>query len=131
MTEEKGLMPHIGAMWAFLAIDSDGDEGVCAFKGPTTWMPMVAADEKRLSSLRQMAQKLANERGVTIRLVKFTAREDLDIIAPVPAMGWADPIEVPMIMMHKCRLEVTSFSEREKAVSREWLAEHGYNWLPL
>jgi hypothetical protein len=46
---------------------------------------------------------------------------------PMPPMGWADPVEVPMIMMHKCRLTLTTFSEAEKAISREWLSARGYS----
>jgi hypothetical protein len=52
---------------------------------------------------------------------------------PVPKGGWASP-EVPLIMMHKCRLEVNAMTAEEKAVSREWLRERGYagfHGLPL
>lgn len=43
-----------------------------------------------------------------------------------PPGAWADSIEVPLIMMHKCRLEITTFSDEEKAVSRNWLRARGY-----
>jgi hypothetical protein len=29
-------------------------------------------------------------------------------------------------MMHKCRLQINSFTEAEKEVSRQWLLSHGY-----
>jgi hypothetical protein len=51
---------------------------------------------------------------------------------PQPPGGWLD--EVPLIMMHKCRLEVPTFSEEERELSRKWLAERGYTrfgGLPL
>lgn len=45
---------------------------------------------------------------------------------PVPAGGWADPVIVPLIMMHKSRLQITSMTAEERAVSREWLLSRGY-----
>lgn len=35
--------------------------------------------------------------------------------------------DVPLAAIHKARLQVTSFTEDEKAVSRAWLKEHGYS----
>ncbi len=43
---------------------------------------------------------------------------------PLPAK-WASET-APMAMMHKVRLHINSFSEEEKAVSREWLLANGY-----
>jgi hypothetical protein len=53
---------------------------------------------------------------------------------PQPPGGWSDPIEVPLVMMHKCRLEVPAFSNEERAFSHKWLAARGYTrfgGLPL
>ncbi len=47
-----------------------------------------------------------------------------------PKGGWADPVLVPLIMMHKIRLQITSMTEEEKKVSREWLLSRGYQ-LPF
>lgn len=44
----------------------------------------------------------------------------------VPPGGWADPVEVPMIMMHQTRLSVETMTAEEKAFSKQWLKEHGY-----
>lgn len=70
-------MPHIDNLWAFLSIDEDGDEGVCAFHGSQGWMPMVATDLKRVESLKPLAQEMATE-GNNIKLVKFTERVDVE-----------------------------------------------------
>lgn len=81
---KPGLMPHIPALWAFLAVDADGDEGVAGFFVPETplmpasWMPMVAADETRLEALKTRAKGMAAG-GTRIRLVKFTAREEVEV----------------------------------------------------
>jgi hypothetical protein len=46
---------------------------------------------------------------------------------PMPPEGqWASP-EVPIIMMHKTRLKLTTMSEAEKELSRSWLISHGYS----
>jgi hypothetical protein len=44
---------------------------------------------------------------------------------PLPANGWASP-DVPLVMMHKCRMHVNSMTKEEREVSRVWLAERGY-----
>lgn len=85
-------MPKIEAMYAYVAHekgDSD-DEGITAFlPGPSAqWMPMVGADEKRMASLRPMAQELANALGQTITLVKFSVRTDLERIDPKRVEGF-------------------------------------------
>jgi hypothetical protein len=45
---------------------------------------------------------------------------------PRPPGGWASP-EVPLIMMHKARLQAEGMTEAEKAASREWLASRSYS----
>ena len=40
--------------------------------------------------------------------------------------AYADTI-VPEIMMHKCRLQIETFTDAEKILSREWLLSRGYS----
>ena len=80
--DRPGLMPRIEHLWAFLSIDKDGDEAVCAAKMGDTWMPLVAADEKRLDQLRPIAEQVARQIGRPIHLVKFTVRKEIEVIAP-------------------------------------------------
>ena len=68
----------IDAMWAFVSVDQDGNEGVCAFQSGMGPMPMVAADGARVDSLRPIARSLTRS-GLTIKLVKFSKREDLEL----------------------------------------------------
>lgn len=77
-------MPRIDAMYAFVISDtSDDDEGVVATLGPgNAWVPMVGADRARLDSLRTVAQQIASAAGKKIRLVRFSVREELDVIEP-------------------------------------------------
>jgi len=45
---------------------------------------------------------------------------------PMPPEGqWASP-DVPLIMMHKARLQVTAMTAAEKEASRSWLISQGY-----
>jgi len=71
----------ITEIWAFVASDHNG-EGVVGMKIRDTWMPLIAADRDRLEGLRPMAMQIAVETGKTIKLVKFTTREEVETIAP-------------------------------------------------
>ena len=74
-------MLKIDEMFAFVAIEDDG-EGLCAFKSGDHWLPMVGADMKRVEQLRPIAQDIARMTGQEIRLIKFTARHEIEAIKP-------------------------------------------------
>ncbi len=77
-------LPRIDALWAFVSVDEDGNEGLCAMSLPG-WpgpMPLIAADEARLRSLIPMAERLAAATKTRIRLIKLTTREELLAIGP-------------------------------------------------
>jgi hypothetical protein len=77
-------MPRIESISAFLSVDAeDGNEGIVGSMTPNgMWMPLVAADETRLQCLMPFVQKIANEIGRPIRLVRFTKREEVGFITP-------------------------------------------------
>jgi hypothetical protein len=79
-------MPKINALWAFLAVDEDGDEGVIGFQAGDGPVPLVGADENRVESYRELATLTALASGLTVRLVKFSTREELEVFTP--ARGW-------------------------------------------
>lgn len=72
-------MPRINGVWAYLSVDADGNEGVCAAPiGPGGMcVPLIAADEERLKSITPIAEQIARITGMTIKLVRFGEREDL------------------------------------------------------
>ncbi len=71
----------IDEMYAFIATEDDGQEGICAFQiHGGMWMPMVGADLARMESLRPMAEKIAKATGKQIEVIKFTNREHLEMI---------------------------------------------------
>jgi hypothetical protein len=45
-------------------------------------VPLIAADEKRLASLRPLAQNMAKRFGMKVRLVKFHVREVIEEYGP-------------------------------------------------
>ena len=75
-------------MWAFISVDEQGNEGVCAatFPGLPGVTPLIAADEARLQSLLPMARHIARTTGMRIRLIRLGVRSELLVIGP----DWQD-----------------------------------------
>ena len=76
---------RIDALYAFVSVDKEGNEGLCAAPMPgsnTFTMPMIAADEARLSSLIPYAMALAERSGMTIKLIKLERRVELRTFEP-------------------------------------------------
>lgn len=71
---------RIDELFAFVSVDKDGTEGVCAAFVRGVWMPLVGADMARVDSLRPIASVVAEESGMTIRLIRFCKREELETI---------------------------------------------------
>jgi hypothetical protein len=74
----------IESIYAFVSIDADDEEGVCAANiGPGgSMVPLIAADEARLESIRYLANGIAKECNVKVKLIKMTERQELLIINP-------------------------------------------------
>lgn len=85
--DPPNVLPRITQIWVFVSIADDGSEGICAapLMGAGSLIPLIAADEARLESLRPIAAKMATltkKTKKTIKLVKFESREDLEVIEP-------------------------------------------------
>jgi hypothetical protein len=74
---------RIDGVYLFVSVDETG-EGVCAapLMGPGSLVPLIAADEARLKSLIPVARNLAKITSLKIKLIKFTAREEIMDITP-------------------------------------------------
>lgn len=71
------------SIMAALAVEDDGNEGLCAFMNADgQWMPLVAADAKNFPSIEHMAELVSYQSGKTIRIVEFSARQVTRIITP-------------------------------------------------
>lgn len=72
-------MPNIiNSIFAFVAIDSDGHEGIMAFQDSYTnmFMPMIGADMKRVDSLREMAERIKEDSGIDYEIRYFVQVAD-------------------------------------------------------
>ncbi len=70
----------INEVWMAVAIDpEDSTEGVCAIRLGYEWYPLMAADKTRLPFVKEQAKLLSAELKKTIKLVKFTTREVIEV----------------------------------------------------
>lgn len=73
----------IDQVWAFIICDETGDEGICAAPlFPRMMCPLIAADEARVNCLIGIARDIARVSGKTIKLVKFSQRDEVMEITP-------------------------------------------------
>lgn len=79
---EPKKQEQITEIYVFIAKDKDGSEGIPAFTFGSLMMPLVAADEARVESLREKAQKIATASGQALTLCKFTLRTELEVVEP-------------------------------------------------
>lgn len=70
----------IDNIYAFVATEDDGSEGITGFQHNNTWMPMVCADVARLESLRPIAHQIAKQTGKPIKLIHFSVRTEVETI---------------------------------------------------
>jgi len=78
-------MPKITEMWAYISEENGpDDEGVVAMAigGDDRWIPFVGADEERMRSLKPQAEMTATITGRKVKLVKFSTREEIEVIEP-------------------------------------------------
>jgi hypothetical protein len=69
-------------LFAYVVIDEAGNEGICATTMGGTSMPMVFGYERVALKAMPFAEELARMTGKTVRLVKFTTRQELRVIVP-------------------------------------------------
>lgn len=66
---------------AFIATEDDGTEGIIGQLAPDgVFMPFVCADAERVKSLRPFAIQIARTSNKPLKLVRFSMREDLEVI---------------------------------------------------
>lgn len=76
MTEKNHLI-SIDSVWMAVSVDDDGTEGVCAVNLNGQWMPLLAADEKRLPFVLDNAEMIARARQQRIKIVRLHSREEI------------------------------------------------------
>lgn len=70
----------IDQMYAFIAVDDDGDEGIIARESGLMLLPLVGADMARVNSLKNFVLTDQDCAGRKITLVRFSQREVLQVI---------------------------------------------------
>jgi len=75
-----GTGQTIDALYAWVATEPDGGEGICSAQLGKLHMPLVGADMDRIKSLRSHAEAVRAASGYPVRLVRFSRREDLEIL---------------------------------------------------
>jgi hypothetical protein len=70
----------ITTLTAFVMTDGDGVEGILAIGKDGEWMPLVAADEARITSFRPYAESVARRCNRPVKLIRFSVREELETI---------------------------------------------------
>lgn len=67
----------IDSFYAYISVDEEGNEGLCAAPVNGNLIPLVGADLDRMNSLIGIAQNIANQSSQTIKMIKMTSRLDL------------------------------------------------------
>lgn len=70
-------------IYAFMAIDADGNEGVLTFIGSDKHaLQMVGANLEMLEQYRPVVKAMADsmQPGVKVKLVSFSGREDVEVV---------------------------------------------------
>lgn len=74
------MTPHkITELFAWVATDQDGTEGVCGQLLPSnTLMPMIGSDRDRIESLRPAAEEVRRLTGFPVKLMRFSMASKLE-----------------------------------------------------
>jgi hypothetical protein len=65
-------------LYAWVATEPDGGEGVCSAQIGDIHFPLVGADMDRMKSVRDFAEIAHRATGYPVRLVRFSRRENLE-----------------------------------------------------
>lgn len=101
----------ITEVFAVLSVDPDGTEGVCA-TGTREYgmMPLIVANKRLLPMLREQAAAMSKASGKTVRIARFSSREELETFYPAPP-----PADLPGACLTALRTAKNGLSETELA----------------
>jgi hypothetical protein len=71
----KNQVRRIDAIWAAVSSDDTG-EGVCAVTVGGLSLPLIAADQKRLTWITEQAELLAAVTGKQIKIIRLSERTE-------------------------------------------------------
>lgn len=72
----------IDQLFAFLAVDAEGNEGVMAYFDPPNnrWMPLVGADLAKVDQIRPIVEEMAKAANIKATLAVFSERKNMEVI---------------------------------------------------
>lgn len=59
-----------------------GEEGIAGVVTPQGGRPLIAVNDEILEEIKPLAQDVANMTGMSVKLVKFDARSEVDSVEP-------------------------------------------------
>jgi hypothetical protein len=82
------MKPHdlkVTELYAFFIVDEHGNEGLCVVEGKRNdeklrEIPLIAADLEMVEYLKPEAKKIARKFKNPVKLIKFSVREEIEII---------------------------------------------------
>lgn len=70
-------------LWAYIAEDELGEEGIIAFQFESGPMPLIGADRERMASMRYLAELSANMHHKPVELRRFhLVASEIEVIQP-------------------------------------------------
>ncbi|KKN68345.1 hypothetical protein LCGC14_0452210 [marine sediment metagenome] len=75
---EKVKEMKLDKIYAYIAMDNQGNEAIVAASIGEIIMPLVMGDRLRVESYREIALEVGRTENVPIRLVEFTKRSDIE-----------------------------------------------------
>lgn len=76
-------MQKINKLYAWVATDKDGGEGIIASQRNGLWFPMVSADRARVETLRAEVIDIGKISGLPIALLEFSERRVVEVLDDV------------------------------------------------
>lgn len=71
-------------IFAFVVEDDNGEEGIPAYKSKSGIVfPLLTGDSALVLSLEEMAQLLSNQIGRSLKMLRFSTREEVKEIRPL------------------------------------------------
>ncbi len=71
----------IEKIYAWIAIEADGGEGIPAIQLGETWFPLIGANRERMESFRQAAENAARATGQPVQLKMFSTITIIDEVS--------------------------------------------------
>jgi hypothetical protein len=81
MADDIQITP-VNAAWAFLLKNADGQEAVISMVTKRGMMPLICFSEDGLEGMKAVAKDMVKATGKPMTLVKFSNREEVEVIEP-------------------------------------------------